>query len=51
LVVFNNTNHVIFHGKAKFTINQSTCKKVKLDKSNGPTIKKMNMALNANQLT
>jgi hypothetical protein len=41
LVAFDNTNHVIFNGKAKFTIEQSTSRKVKLDKSNDPIIRKL----------
>jgi hypothetical protein len=52
LVAFDNTNHVIFNGKAKFTIEQSTSRKMKLDQSNDPILRKLkNMALNVNQLT
>jgi hypothetical protein len=40
LVAFDNTNHVIFNGKAKFTIEQSMSRKMKLDQSNDPIIRK-----------
>jgi hypothetical protein len=41
LVVFDNIDHVIFNGKAKFTIKQSTSRKMKLDQSNHPIIRKL----------
>jgi hypothetical protein len=41
LFTFDNTNHVIFNGKAKFTIEQSTSRKMKLDQSNDPIIRKL----------
>jgi hypothetical protein len=41
LVVFDKTNHVIFNGKAKFTVEQSTSRKMKLDQSNDLILKKL----------